>query len=349
MFADQVKQLLDSPELVAVKHPEAISNLHSVYKQLFGEGIKKQCGDCLTKALLRIRKYVYLQSQNIENFNLETMKKFEDKNFVLAKGKALDVGRIGVILTNENMTDETAVRILTAFPNLIKYFVKFPANEAGELDLSGFELSAKKGSKAPELTEQQKAEAAAKALQTKTPVVPVVKNTAPETKTQAEVPVVKLPVDKKEKSAATKPAPGKAAANRLPNEGETIEQAAERFGVSGRTIERDMKAAGVDVAAWKAKTVVAETPASTTEVKIETEGSTAASEEEKQKEGEEGQQEEENQSGVTYVDFIVTQDWLDANKEDAEAEKITLGETIELASTDPFVISAAEAAAKSAE
>ncbi len=323
MFAEQVQQLLDSPELVAVKHPEAISNLHSVYKQLFGEGIKKQCGDCLTKALLRIRKYVYLQSQNNENFNLETMKKFEDKNFVLAKGKALDVGKIGIILTNESMTDEIAVRALTAFPNLVKYFIKYPQDEEGNLDLTGFELPNKKSKPSPESTEQQKAEAAAKLLTASAaPIVPpapeATENTAQKNKTQPIVPVVKLAATKADKSAATKPVPGKAAANRLPNEGETIDQAAERFGVSGRTIERDMKAAGVDVAAWKAKSVVASESETKTVKEAKTETDTT------------DQAKEDNSTDSGFIDFVVTQDWLDEHKEEAEANGIVLGETIEI-------------------
>jgi len=326
MFADQVQKLLDSGAEVAVKQPEAISLLNSVYKQLFGEGVKKECGDCLTKALLRVRKYVYLQSQNSENFNLETMKKFEDKNFVLAKGKALDVGKIGVILTNDSMTDEDAVRALVAFPNLIKYFEKYPTDEEGNLDLSGFESKTKKDKKGDQLSEQQKnADAAKKLADSKSPVIPAV---VPEVKQEPVVPAAK-----NTEAKTVKAAPGKAPANRLPNAGETIDQAAERHGVSSRTIERDMKAAGINVTSWKIQTAPKEgqdeikspvIPAVVPEVKQEP---VSDPNPEAGAEGQEGKEDDDN-SG--YVDFEVTQEWLDANKEDAEANDIKLGDIIEI-------------------
>ena len=47
-------------------------------------------------------------------------------------------------------------------------------------------------------------------------------------------------------------------------------------------------------------------------------------------ESQEGQKEKEDDENSGYIDFVVTQEWLDANKEDAEANNIKLGETIEI-------------------
>jgi len=350
MFSEKLQRILDHPEQIqVVKDAEAISNLHSVYKELFGEGIKKQCGDCLTKALLKIKKYVYLQSQkNSENFNLETMKKHEDKNFILIKGKALDIMGIGLVLTNETMTDDEAVRALVAYPNLIKYFEKYPQDSEGALDLSGFEVKTPK--KAKTKTQAELDAEAAKTLAGKnggqiikdevyqlafnrnaelfggTPEATLTTeqlqsaNTAEESRLASlqntdankstNMKVVKD--DEKEKAH-----PMKAGTKRVPNEGETIADAAIRFEVSERTIERDMKSAGIDVKEWKEKTATKPAAPASAESKSESEGN-------------DPENEDNSADGVKYIDFTVDQAWLDEHAEEAKEHDIKLGDVIEI-------------------
>lgn len=295
-FEEQVEKLLDSASEVAVKLPEALKLLHTVYKQMFGEPVQKHCGDCLTKAFQRIQKTAHLNSLNnsvLTNKNLETMKikKFDDRNFVLKQGKVLDLGAMGVLATNDNMTDELGVRILTDYPNMAKYFDKYPVNEQGELDLSGIDISEagtrkkelKKASKkyleifgknpednatveqinadiadgsearktllfkqaatnaANQSTTQQTANTTSNVPQSKTSEKTPVKNATTEDK-------VKNPPHKKTSSTGEK---------QLPNDGESIKDAAVRYGVSDRTVERAMQSAGIDVKAYKEKFKVA--------------------------------------------------------------------------------------------
>lgn len=134
-FTEEVQLLLDSHAEIATKQPEALRLLNSVHKALFGSNVKQGCGDCTVKAFTNIRKYIYLQQQK-KDFNLETMVKFKDRNFAIKDGKVLTMP--GASYTNDNLTDESAVDILTRYPNLVKHFEKYPGSETPtkELDLS---------------------------------------------------------------------------------------------------------------------------------------------------------------------------------------------------------------------
>lgn len=137
-ITEKINKVFDSYAEIAQKQPEALSLLHSVYKELFGEGVKKECGDCNVKAFRRIQKYISLQKQSNDNFNLETMKKFKDRNFALKQGKVLTIAFTADAITNDNMTDEKAIDILSRYPNFLKYFDKYPGSDtpSKELDLS---------------------------------------------------------------------------------------------------------------------------------------------------------------------------------------------------------------------
>lgn len=336
MFQDEVQQVLTMAGQLSAKQPEALKLINKVYKDMFGEAIKKQCGDCITKAFLRIQKFVYLQTQNNSNFNLKEMKKHSDKAFVLKKGKTLDLGFTGDTITDLS-SDLQVAKVLSRHPNLVKYFDKFPINEAGELDLSGFDLDSTEEEvfvsvadpNAPPVPQNFTPQTTPEVLNNETQ-----QNTAPVSKTSAKTPVaevpkietsvVKLPVAKTTTAleSASKPAPHKAQANRIPNEGETIEDAAIRFGVSGRTIERDMKAAKIDVKAWKEKTAPV--------VKDEKEGA----EVEKTKVVTEDQENKENATSegasTGKREIIVDEAFYNENKEDCDASDIKIGDTIEI-------------------
>lgn len=136
-FTEQVNTLLANYGELAAKQPEAVQLLNSVYKALFGSYVKKGCGDCNYKAYTEIQKEVYLQQQK-PNFNLETMQKFKDRNFVLKEGKVLTIAFTADAITNANMTDDKAIELLTRYPNFLKHFAKYPGSDTPtkELDLS---------------------------------------------------------------------------------------------------------------------------------------------------------------------------------------------------------------------
>lgn len=136
-FTEQVNTLLANYGELAAKQPEAVQLLNSVYKALFGSYVKKGCGDCNYKAYTAIQKEVYLQQQK-PNFNLETMQKFKDRNFVLKEGKVLTIAFTADAVTNANMTDDKAIELLTRYPNFLKHFSKYPGSDTPtkELDLS---------------------------------------------------------------------------------------------------------------------------------------------------------------------------------------------------------------------
>lgn len=136
-FAEQVNLLLASYGEISAKKPEAMKLLNTVHKALFGSSVKQGCGDCNYKAYMNIQKHIHLQSQK-PNFNLETMKKFNDRNFVIKEGKVLTVGFTGEGLTNHNLTDAAAIDLLTRYPNFLKNFDKYPGSDSvpPALDLS---------------------------------------------------------------------------------------------------------------------------------------------------------------------------------------------------------------------
>lgn len=141
---EQIEKVLTSSAGVAAKAPDAIALLQSVHKALFGERIKQGCGDCMQRAFFKIQNFVYLQSQNQLN-NLKTMKKYQDRNFVLKSGRTLQAEFGGDAITNDNLTDETAIALLSTFPNMLKHFDKYPVDENGNYAAPIVEAKGKKG------------------------------------------------------------------------------------------------------------------------------------------------------------------------------------------------------------
>jgi hypothetical protein len=121
----QVTQLLNSASQIAQRQPEAISLLNQVYRELFNQTIQQGCGNCYQKAFYRIQKYLYLQQQN-QPLNNMTLTKRE---YLLKPGRSLQTTFGGDTLTNDNLTDEAAKKLLKTYPALIQHFERYPSGE----------------------------------------------------------------------------------------------------------------------------------------------------------------------------------------------------------------------------
>ncbi len=135
MFTQTIK-LLSLSAQIAQKQPEAIALLTDIYKQLFNESIQQGCGNCYQKAFFRIQKYVYLQQNNLTNHNME----LTNRKYLLKPGRSLQTTFGGDTLTNDNLTDDAAVKLIKAYPSLLQHFDRYPADEINVLPVEGFEL-----------------------------------------------------------------------------------------------------------------------------------------------------------------------------------------------------------------
>ena len=121
----QLTQVLQSYPQIAQRQPQAIAMLTQVYHQLFNEDIKTGCGKCYQKAYYRIQKQVYLQQQNSTQNNLSIMT-YPAKKYLLKPGRSLQTTFGGDTLTNDNLTDEAAEKLVKAHPSLLQHFEKYP-------------------------------------------------------------------------------------------------------------------------------------------------------------------------------------------------------------------------------
>ncbi len=110
--------------LIAAKDPEAIQLLHRIYKTLFNQTIQQGCGNCYQKAYFKIRKYWHLKQQPI-SLTSNSMNT-EKRKYILKCGRSLQTSFGGDVLTNDNMTDEAAEKLLKAHPSLSKHFEVLP-------------------------------------------------------------------------------------------------------------------------------------------------------------------------------------------------------------------------------
>jgi hypothetical protein len=122
---DQNIKLPDNWEiLIAQRQPEAIQILQQVYKALFNQSIKQGCGNCYQKAFFKIQRYWFLSKQNtpINNINMSELK----RKYILKPGRSLQTSFSGDTLTNDNLTDDAAAKLLKAHPSLAKHFEVLP-------------------------------------------------------------------------------------------------------------------------------------------------------------------------------------------------------------------------------
>jgi hypothetical protein len=117
--------LLSLSARIAQKQPEAIALLNQVYINLFNETIQQGCGNCYQKAFFRIQKHLYLQQQNNPSNNQPIMT-IINRKYLLKPNRVLQTTFGGDALTNDNLTDEAAEKLLAKHPGLIKHFDRYP-------------------------------------------------------------------------------------------------------------------------------------------------------------------------------------------------------------------------------
>lgn len=114
---------------IAQKQPEAISFLNKVYHELFNQTIQQGCGKCYQKAFFRIQKHLYLQQQNYPSNNITIMTS-PLRKYLLKPDRSLQTTFGGDTLTNDNLTDEAAAKLLKAYPALIQHFERYPTEKS---------------------------------------------------------------------------------------------------------------------------------------------------------------------------------------------------------------------------
>ncbi|RKR84909.1 hypothetical protein BDD43_5162 [Mucilaginibacter gracilis] len=112
---------------IAQRQPQALAYLNQVYKQLFNQDIKQGCGNCYQKAFYRIQKYLYLQQQNNPS-NILSMT-YPTRKYLLKPDRSLQTTFGGDTLTNDNLTDEAAEKLLQAHPALLQHFDRYPGKD----------------------------------------------------------------------------------------------------------------------------------------------------------------------------------------------------------------------------
>jgi hypothetical protein len=124
----QITQLLNSSAQIARRQPEAIALLNQVYYSLFNQTIQQGCGNCYQKAFYRIQKYLYLQQQN-DPSNTDHIMTYPTRKYLLKHDRSLQTSFGGDTLTNDNLTDEAAEKLLQAHPVMLKHFERYPSGE----------------------------------------------------------------------------------------------------------------------------------------------------------------------------------------------------------------------------
>jgi hypothetical protein len=117
---------------IAQRQSEAITYLNQIYKQLFNESIKQGCGNCYHKAFYRIQKYLYLQQQSNPSNNNDMP--LPSRKYLLKPDRSLQTTFGGDTLTNDNITDEVAEKLLQAHPVLIKHFDRYPSESDKQVE-----------------------------------------------------------------------------------------------------------------------------------------------------------------------------------------------------------------------
>ena len=99
------------------------NELQEIYLKLFKRNFKTNCGNCIKQAYIDIR--AKLNESEITQTK-KTMSEFELKKGVNGDSKQIHFEHD--IITNDNITDEYAKRILKKMPGHIVTFSKYPAN-----------------------------------------------------------------------------------------------------------------------------------------------------------------------------------------------------------------------------
>lgn len=111
-------------KLIDVKSSsEKREKLYKVYKELFGENLVFGCDGCIEDAIFRI------------NYHLKKQKEMNEKpkcDYTLKKGVVVYIPALAMHITNDNITNELAEKVLKINAKNIGYFEKFPAKSIVE-------------------------------------------------------------------------------------------------------------------------------------------------------------------------------------------------------------------------
>ncbi|MFD2961619.1 MULTISPECIES: hypothetical protein [Olivibacter] len=133
-YFERIQELKGKARLIQNRDEATISELESLYKAVFKDSIKKGCGDC---AVAAYGKLIRLTEDQVNTMST--------KKFVLKKNVAiqLEFGSAEMI-SNETLTDDLAIRLLSKRPKLISEFEKYPVGEDGKvlLELPTSEINA---------------------------------------------------------------------------------------------------------------------------------------------------------------------------------------------------------------
>lgn len=103
--------------------PTIQRELQEIHLKLFKVNFRVNCGNCIKQAYVDIRAKL---NESITNQTKKSMSEFELKKGVNGDSKQIHFEHD--IITNDNITDESAIRILKKMPGHIVTFSKFPEN-----------------------------------------------------------------------------------------------------------------------------------------------------------------------------------------------------------------------------
>ena len=140
-LGNRATKVLESWAEIATRKPEAIADLDRVYQEIFGEKITVGCGSCYQKAFFRVQKYVALTTDYQLNNPINMSENLKSRAFLLKDGIVLQTEFGGDHLTNDNMTDEQAEKLLKSNASFAQYFERMPDGFEDEIGkVAPFEL-----------------------------------------------------------------------------------------------------------------------------------------------------------------------------------------------------------------
>lgn len=147
---EEIQSIRGKGKAILSGDPEVNGKLDRLYQTVYQEQIKRGCRDC---SMVAYGKLIRLNQNQI--------KIMSERKFKLKPGKSIQL-KFGSseMLSNDNLTDAVAIRLLHERPYLVREFAEFPKNEKGELVLpaekkaatgEGKKVGGKKGKGVPRM------------------------------------------------------------------------------------------------------------------------------------------------------------------------------------------------------
>ena len=109
---DELKKY--SPEDI-LKNPDLKKKFIALYEKVFNEKITNKCKGCLKRKLNKLL-----------TMNTKTIKLMAGRTFLLKPNTCIWVDRLNLHITNENLTDEIAIKLLKTNRGYLKFFQEIP-------------------------------------------------------------------------------------------------------------------------------------------------------------------------------------------------------------------------------